>query len=254
MVSHGAKIYLSVMPVILKADSNASIVSDIIRKYGEMFPKDVAIALSKTAKGAKDHLVLDLPNYIDRPTPFTKKGFYSFGATDKRLSAEVGTRAFDYYRGFHHLEAQVSGGSDKRALKGSERRLRVAGMLSRTEFLAPGPAMHLDQYGNIPGSKMAQLLSQIRTLSLKGQDGYSANRAEGEKSMAFFAVINGKKGIWERRGKRNIRLMAQAIKAPSYAPRLPMTEIVEAFFVANFEKNFWAEYQRGQSKRANKPL
>lgn len=242
------------MPIIFKADSNASIVADIIRKYGEAFPKDVAIALSKTAKGAKDQLVQDLPTYIDRPTPFTKKGFYSFGATDRRLSAEVGTKAFDYYRGFHHMEAQVYGGSDKRALKGSERRLRVAGMLSKSEFLAPGPAMHIDQYGNMPGGKVAQLLSQIRTLSLKGQDGYTANRAQGEKSMAFFAEINGTKGIWERRGKRNIRLMVQAISNPNYAPRFPMKEIVEQFFIAKFEGIFFQEFQVGQAKRSAKGL
>ena len=238
------------MPIIIKADSNAPAVALMFQRYADKFQKDLATALTRTAQGAKADLVKQTPDYIDRPTPFTLKGFYAKGASAKQLGAEVGTINPFFRR--HHMRAQIEGG--QRSVKGSERRMRAKGYLSGAEFLAPGPAAHLDQYGNFPGDKGVQLLSQIRSLSLKGESGFEGNRAEGAKSMAFFGVVNGHKGIWERRGKRNIRLMMQVIQAPSYTPRFPMVEIVEAYFQANIEREFWKAYEQGQAIRASKGL
>jgi hypothetical protein len=238
------------MPIILNADSNASSVAILFRDYADKFPKDLATALSRTASGAKKQLIAETPDYIDRPTPFTLRGFYSKGANSKDLSAEVGT--INPFFKKHHMRPQVDGGD--RAVKGSERRMRAKGFLAATEFLAPGPAMHLDQYGNMKGSNVVQILSQIRSLSLKGESGFEGNRAEGESSKAFFGIINGHKGVWERRGRRNIRLMMQVVGKPSYSPRFPMVEIVQQYFNANIEREFWKAYEEGKAIRARKGM
>jgi hypothetical protein len=237
------------MPILINAHSNAPAVVLLFEQYADKFPKDIATALSRTASGAKKMLVEETPNYIDKPTPFTLKGFYFKGANAKNLNAEVGT-INPFFRK-HHLRAQIEGGD--RSVKASERRMRAKGYLAATEFLDPGPAMHLDQYGNVSGGKMVKLLSQIRSLSLKGESGFEGNRAEGAKSTAFFASINGHKGIWER-GNKNIILMMQVTGKPSYQPRFPMVELVDQYINAHFEEEFWKAYAQGKQIRASKGL
>lgn len=240
------------MPIIINASTNAPSVKMLFEKYAQDFPKDMATAMTRTAFGAMKALQNDASMYLDRPAPKTVKAFYYKKATAQNLQAEVGTREYDYqpWQKRHHLAAAIFGGEG--SVKGSERRLRKMGLIGSNERVAPGPAMEVDQYGNARGGKVVQLLSQIRALEL--ESGVTANRRSGAKSMAFFGTINGSKGIWEREGKRGIRLMLQAIPMPVYKPQFPVVHIVEQYFADNLEREFWKAWQQGQEIRRSRGL
>jgi len=236
------------MPIVINSSSNAPAVALLFQQYADTFPNYVSTALSRTASGARKMLIAETPNYIDSPTPFTLKGFYFKMATGKNRSSEV--RTINSFVKQHHLRSQIEGGD--RAVKGSERRMRARGYLAATEFLSTGPAMHLNQYGNVSGPKMVRLLSQIRSMDTEA--GSKQDRAEGSKSTAFFSSINGHKGIWERRGNKNIRLMMQVTGKPSYQPRFPMVELVNQFVNDHIEDEFWKIYNERKEYRASKGL
>jgi len=184
----------------VKSDLEATI-SRFARIAGDQMPYATAVALTRTAKAAKDEVERQLPSLIDRPTPYTMRGFRLYPATKRKLLSEVdfrvamgrGTQARDY------LAPIVYGG--ERKLKAFERALQRVGLLPSGMAAVPGSAAKLDAYGNMSRGQITQVLSYFKAF---GQQGYRANITDKRKaSMAKGSKRTGARGISYFVGKPN---------------------------------------------------
>lgn len=169
------------------------VVSKWARIAGDQMPYATAVALTRTAKAAKDEIERQLPSLIDRPTPYTMRGFRLYPATKTKLLAEVdfraafgsGTSARDY------LSPLVYGG--ERKLKAFERSLSRTGLLPQGYAAMPGNAAKTDAYGNMSRGQIVQILSYFKAFS---EQGYRANITDKRKqSMAQGNKRTGTRGV-----------------------------------------------------------
>ncbi|MDP3650514.1 MAG: hypothetical protein Q8R67_02415 [Rhodoferax sp.] len=207
----------------VRSDLEAT-VSQWARIAGDQMPYATAVALTRTAKAAKDEIDRQLPSLIDRPTPYTMKGFRLYRATKRKLYAEVtfqeafgrGTAARDY------LSPLVYGG--ERKLKAFERSLQRTGLLPSGYAAVPGSAAKLDAWGNMSRGQIVQILSYFKAF---GEQGYSANitdkrklamkegrdKRTGQRGVVYFVGRPGNGrlplGIWQR---TSLGAMGTAIK------------------------------------------
>ena len=160
----------------------------------QQIPFATARAITQTLQIAKKDVIRQLDKDIDRPTPFTRRGFRVDAAKKQTLKG----RLFILPKQNDYLQYQIFGGI--RLPKGVALALRPA---------KPGPGrIRLNRFGNIPPSQAAR-----------------AQLAKG----AFSATINGIPGIWKaptktksgklRKGSRFQLLLAyerQAVYRPRY--------------------------------------
>ncbi len=163
------------------------------RVAGDQMPFATAVALTRTAKAAKEEIERQLPSLIDRPTPYTLKGFRLYPATKTKLLAEVdfrpafgrGTAARDY------LSPLVYGG--ERKLKAFEKSLQRTGLLPSGYGAVPGSAAKTDSYGNMSRGQIVQIIAYFKAF---GEQGYSANTTDKRRaSMARGSKRTGARGI-----------------------------------------------------------
>ncbi len=161
----------------VKSDLEATI-NRFARIAGDQMPFATALALTRTAKAAKEEIERQLPALINNPTPYTMRGFRLYPATKRKLLAEVdfrvamgrGTQARDY------LAPIVYGG--ERKLKAFERSLQRTGLLPSGMAAVPGSAATVDAYGNLSRGQIVQILSYFKAF---GQQGYRSNITDKRK-------------------------------------------------------------------------
>lgn len=169
------------------------------RIAGDQMPFATAVALTRSAKNGKTEIERKMPSVIDRPTPYTMRGFRLYPATKRKLYAEVdfreslssGTQARDY------LAPIVYGGSRK--LKAFEKSLSRTGLLPSGYSAVPGSGAKMDRYGNMNRGQIVQVLSYLKSF---GEQGYSANitdkkrasLARGSKARRGVTYFVGKPG------------------------------------------------------------
>jgi hypothetical protein len=184
----------------VKSDLEATI-TRFARIAGDQMPFATAVALTRTAKAAKEEIERQLPSLIDNPTPYTMRGFRLYPATKRKLLAEVdfrvamgrGTQARDY------LAPLVYGG--QRKIKAFERSLQRVGLLPSGMAAVPGKAARLDAYGNMSRGQITQILSYFKAF---GEQGYRANITDKRKaSMAKGSKRTGARGLSYFVGKPN---------------------------------------------------
>lgn len=228
----------------------------LLKKLSDVEKRQLPFATSKalnlTAKEVKTEVRKEMPRVFDRPTPFTLNSVYMSPATKKELYAEVwlkdfapkGTPAVEY------LAPQVYGGP--RRQKRSERWLQWRGILPSGMFWAPGSGARLNQYGNISGGRITQMLSALKAFP---EVGYMANITErskkrNRKPRDYFAARPNRShlppGVYERYGRkqRNIRPVLAFIRQPYYRPRLPFFTIARRVHAREFGRQFeksWRE-------------
>ncbi|MEQ3631583.1 MAG: hypothetical protein ABNG97_09775 [Sulfitobacter sp.] len=131
---------------MFNAESNAAdldrALSDAARRQ---MPFATARALSVTARNVADFEKTRMASILDKPTPFTLRGVYSYGASKSRPVAEVGIKKIQA----QYLQRVVAGGTRRpegRAL------------------LVP-VGIRLNKYGNIPRRAVARLMARPDTFS-----------------------------------------------------------------------------------------
>lgn len=238
--------------ISVKSDLEA-MVSQWSRVAGDQMPYATAVALTRTAKAGKEEIERQLPSLIDRPTPYTMKGFRLYPATKRKLVAEVdfrvafgrGTSARDY------LSPLVYGG--ERKLKAFERSLQRTGLLPTGYAALPGSAAKLDAYGNMSRGQIVQIVSYFKGF---GEQGYKANitdkrkaaLAKGSKKtygrgIAYFVGKPGNGrlplGVWQR--STNSMVQGSEIKPviifvtkPTYRQQLDVPGIAKRVIEARF--------------------
>lgn len=206
-------------------------------------PSALARGLTETAKDTRQHVQRQMPIYIDRPTPWTRRSVFFFPAekNEKPMRAMVALkdedgfvprRLMDDVKAAQPMRMQVYGG--KRKLKASEKTLQRAGLTSKNRpYLTPGPGARLDRYGNVTGSFMNKVLYQGVA---RGSASYGYAKPMSNTAMArarkkyFIKVVRGEpQGIFERmRKKREIRPVFFFTDQPTYRPRFPFHRIAQS--------------------------
>jgi len=212
---------------------------------GAELRKATARALTDAAFEARKVVQQEMDRSFDRVTPYIRRSIMVRPATPEKLEAIVEPR----YQGGkgvdpgNVLRATIFGGQRKH--KASERAFQRAGILQAGYSIVPGDACPLDQYGNIKGSFLVQLITYFQA---SGEQGYRANMTARRKanlakvgrSSGGYKTINGVQyfiatgklrsgksshlhaGIWSRSGIHGstVKPIVMFVRTPTYSRRL----------------------------------
>lgn len=213
-------------------------------------PFAIALGLTRTAQDVRVATIKRMERVLDRPTRFTLNAFRVKPATKRHHEASVGFREFTQTSvGFRsYLEPLEFGG--KRPAKRFEIRLRQAGVLGQDEFAVPARGARLNRSGNIPASRIVQILSQLKAFRTAGFDANETDRSRkraGASRARYFAVKSGGKsgltpGVYERRGRkqREARAVLIFVKQPTYRAILGFRALAKTVSEARIGPNMRA--------------
>ena len=161
-------------------------------------------ALNDTARDAQLHVRKVMPQYLDKPTPYTQRQVFYDKAEYSALRAGNDLTASVYIPyefgsksgrpAAKYLRWQVYGGA--RVPKGFEEALRSKGVLLGGEFVVPASGTRLDPYGNIPASFIRLILSYFNAAELRA--GYQANLSDRKRRL-----LEGKRAAGVKISKRD---------------------------------------------------
>jgi hypothetical protein len=190
---------------------------------GTQMPFAVMLGINRTAKLVKDEIREEMVRVFDRPTSYTLNSLLTTMATKHKLEGQVwlrdvwgssgGTPAVNF------IGPSIFGGG--RHGKSHELALRRAGILGNDRVAVPGKDARLDQYGNISGGLIRQMMSG---LLIGRETGYQSNitaasRARNKRRAVYFTMGKPAIGIFTRQGGV-LRCFEKFVKAPVYQPRL----------------------------------
>jgi hypothetical protein len=210
-------------------------------------PFATAVALTKTAQAVKDDLKAEMGRVFHNPTPYTLNSLFMKPATKARPEAVVWLKDFSF-KGIpatKYLAPQIYGGA--RNAKRSERMLQRMGLLPDGMYWVPGQGARLNQYGNISGGQITQILSALGASpdQFQNRTSRSMQRAMARGSLLHYFVARPgshlRQGVWQRT-KRGVKPALMFVRSPQYQPRLDFFGVAEKTvnreFSAQFEKAF----------------
>ena len=189
---------------------------------------------------------------FDRPTPLTQKSVLYRQATKESLTAWVFIRdeAAKGTPPSKYLMPQVLGGA--RGAKRFEAALRAIGVMEANEFAVPAIGYKRDAYGNVPGSTIVSILSQLKAHRdvgyMMNETAPSAARNRRSGKARYFvpsgyraekAMLRLPRGIYERRGN-TVRAVFMFVKQPTYRKRYDFGQAASA----KVSRVFWAYWER----------
>lgn len=201
-----------------------------------------AVALSRSAKRAKEDVKTEIRRVFNNPTPFTVNSVYAKTANKNDLSAKVGLKDWTPKgRGAgRYLQPHIVGG--QREDKRSEYLLRQRGLLPSGYQIVPTDYAPLNRYGNVTKGYMNKILSGLGAQHDAYQNRNKRSTRSRKKEQYFMAKIDGTLAIWRRIGRKNRGIMPIFIivRKPRYKVRFKYKEVADnAFF-----KYFQDEYDR----------
>lgn len=165
----------------------------------------------------------EMSQVFDRPTPWTLGGLRFVLPSQSRPLVRIYIEEFGG-KGIpaaQFLAAEIEGGPRKH--KRFERALIAKGLMPSTSYAVPGRMAPLDSYGNVPGSFIVRMLSDLQAF---GETGYRANRKGARKGIKrtnyFFVPPPGsslKAGVWWHTPKV-IGPVFVFVRTPNYRRRL----------------------------------
>ena len=159
--------------------------SDLQKKH---LPRAQVDAASQTGRYVFAALRSEMEQVFDRPTDWVLKGLRFQQPTTARPMVRIWLEEFGG-KGIPAadvLAAEIQGGKRKR--KRFERALIQAGKMPATAYAVPGRLAPLDAHGNVPGSFIVRMLSDLQAF---GEQGYRANRRgrrTGTRRTNYFFV------------------------------------------------------------------
>jgi hypothetical protein len=206
-------------------------------------PFATALTLTWTARDMQSAIKAAMPAVYDRPTRFTVEGVFIRAATKSKLEAYVFLRdeAFKGTAPVKYLVPTVYGGHRKP--KRFELALRAAGILGPGELTVFGSGAKLNAYGNVPGSKIGQILSRVGGQRDSQQNVTDSRRSVRKRKQngVFVPGVNSSlpRGIWERSevGIKPIFLFVDE-SSVNYGKLFNFVDIGEQAFRRSFRKNW----------------
>lgn len=222
-------------------------------------PSIIRNALNDTAKDAMEAERAKILGVFDRPTPFIQRAVIfpsSLRATKENLVATIKVR--DQATGTppsKFLRSEVSGGP--RRPKAFELRLRRAGIMREDEFATLAIGFKRDQYGNIPGSTLVAILSQLQAAEqfagyAMNETAASRKRAGSKRTKRYFVPREGsglRRGIYMRQGKKLTAVMV-FVRQPTYRARYDFGQAASVKANRAFPGHFARYFEAERAKRA----
>lgn len=218
-------------------------------------PFATQIALNNTAFKTRATVQKALGIYLDRPTPFVVNSILVQKATKDNLVAHIYSREepFPSKSPADYLKHHARGG--RRPRKRSERLLEQLGVLGPNESIVPASGLRLNKYGNVPGSTMVRILSQVKAFQ---EVGFKANitarsrrRNRNKRRPKYFIPSEGTRnrlprGIYERygRGGKQIRPVLLFVPLARYDRIFPFEDIVRQDVRRRYRGEFFKALRR----------
>jgi hypothetical protein len=215
-------------------------------------------AVNELAWRAREAVKRDMGDRaFSRPTPYILNSMMIVPAldtsTEARLDWKIGGASGA--TGETILRPHIEGGP--RRPKRYETILRQAGILGPAEFTVVARGFPVDRYGNVPGSIITDMLSDLRAFT---ETGFTANRRRnamvafgGRRATArrYFAIRQERpgglpRGIYrEAAGDQKPLLMFRFVTAPAYRPRFAPGVIARETFLRDAPE-VWRQAVAGQ--------
>lgn len=259
---------------------NVSVIGlDQVRKILEGAEKQMKyatmVALTRTAKHTQAMTYDEFRKEFDRPTPTTMRSLFVTPAKKTNMEAKVFMK--DREMGGKNIQAMAdiighhfSGGTRNR--KALENLLISFNFMQRGEFIRPGNAAKLDQYGNISRGQIQQIISQLkivrsgfdnsptsskrsrRNVAKTGKIFWSYGREGTKKPLVDkatgiqygYTVGAGSKlakGAWVSDGK-TVKPLLIVIKSATYRRRFDLQKIAQSAVDIYFKEEFDRAYQQ----------
>lgn len=159
--------------------------SDLQKKH---LPAAQMDAAANTGRYMFAALRSEMQEVFDRPTPWTMGGLRFQQPTRARPVVRIWLEEFGGkgIAAAQFLAAEIEGGPRKH--KRFEKALIARGLMPANTFAVPGGQAPLDAYGNVPGSFIVRMLSDLQAF---GEQGYRANRKgtrRGVRKTNYFFV------------------------------------------------------------------
>jgi hypothetical protein len=163
------------------------------------------VALTRTARATSEFLGQEILRVFDRPTPFTQRAVTWLWATADKQAVDVFIRTFagKGVPASKYLYAEIMGGA--RRQKRSE--VALQRLMGNRGFWVPGPGLTLDAYGNVPGSSIRRMLSDLQVAGEQNTKAAGKRRNKRLGRDIFFVPKPGSKlapGVWLRRANGSI--------------------------------------------------
>jgi len=208
----------------------------------ELMKKVLLNTINDTARlDAKEAVREEMKKVFDRPTPYTLNSVYTKLNTQD-MSVDIGLKEWGGKgtAAAEYLKPQIFGGG--RPMKRSEKYLG--------SYYVPGAGARLNQYGNMSGAQITQILSALKAFP---EVGYLANvtgrsRKRNKKIRNFFMVKNPggnlHPGVYERLGSGKIKPILIFIGSPHYTIRLRWFDVIKKAVNENIQKRFDQAFRR----------
>jgi len=152
---------------------------------------------------ARKEEMVQIPNFIDRPNPFTKRAF-KVEKSHKKQKVINGSLIIKPIQ-WDYLQHQVKGG------------------VRRERMITVPVEQKVNKYGNIPGLKRKKPIWR---------------RGQGVTRGTFVGTLKGTYGVWGRVGRDKLRLLVAFINEARYKKILPFKEIAKKVVDKRFDDLF----------------
>ncbi len=190
-------------------------------------------AVFNTLQDARKEEINEMKEIFDRPTPFILRGLK---VKVQGLEGDMGFETFPVGRSPSDIIAVHVEGGD-RPMKRSEKYLR--------SYWIPGAGATVNQYGNVPGTLMSQILSYLGKFP---EVGYKANitarsrKRKGGRLRTFFVVGPGNPGlhagVWERKAGGKVKPILIFINNPKYGKRFRFYDVARKVILRNMQNRY----------------
>lgn len=248
------------MKIVTEVDEKDFFGRTLTQMERNQIPFASVLASNATAFEVRELWKAEMPKRFDRPTPLTLNAVLYTKATKAKPYADVFIRdnAFKGTAPEKYLQAQVLGGS--RRIKRSERWLQTNAGMPSGLYWVPGQGAKLDQYGNLKGSALTSILSQLALNPDAGSQQSEASRkrrhARERRKQGYTTDVFLQK---KQRGKlkpgvyRRINLgrlgsavlpLLLFVSRVTYRKRFDVFELARGLYVQRYPDNFKRAFER----------
>lgn len=242
----------------LSFDANIQEVEASLRDTEKwIVPYAASTALSRTAYDASQAESAKIRGVFDRPTPFTVKSVLYRKATADNLTYRIFLRdeARNGTAPAVYLAPEILGGM--RRPKPFELLLRSRGVMEQHEFAIPAIGIKRNAYGNLAGSVISKILSQLgaRRDVYQNTTATSRKRSKARNAAQYFVPNPSTqralpRGVYERLSGRKIRLVLLFVGGPPrYRKRYDFGQAARAKAVRVFGSHFKAAFDQMLARR-----
>lgn len=159
---------------------------EMLANAGRQAPFATAVALNDLAFMIRTKEVETIAQVFNRPKPQTVRNIHVRKATKQNLSVTISFNQI--FEGDEYMVTEIDGGPRK--MKRSEKAFG--------RYFVPGAGAKMDKYGNMLGSQITQIMSQLQMFGevghLMNQTARSKGRSRGAKKSTEYFLVKQKTG------------------------------------------------------------